>query len=371
MTPVRMRPRLFFLAVILLVHMLLRPASADDPGGSGVDDPCSLDPYSSDCSSSMTTSSPASAPTAGPTITGLNCLAGEYQDVEANVCMPCPSPRTYSVAGSVRVESCKCPAGKWFDTKGGTVCVACYPNYRNDAMTDTEVRPQGVLATRCCLRLGVFANPPLPSQCAVCSLGTKANLEGTDCEECGLGHYGRSSNPGVCTTCPGNSTTFSTTATGDTDNDACSCYAGYRNEFGVGELPVDLGSNNLNCKLCPSGRYGTDCGGACPNGQTTHATPPVGSAQCVSCAQGKYSQHTDSWIGSGVSYAITCTDCVDPLKTTVGSETHWWGEGPLPCACQAGYTPNAADSCEACPSGKVRVCVRSDDYSLRSSPADP
>lgn len=199
MNPFRAHLRLSLFVVFLLVQLVFLPAGADDPGAIGGDDPCDpssffpspppseclgmgggSDPYDSmteapvpaPVTSSPVTSTPVSfAPSSAPTISPcppgrystegsavcLACPVGTFSlSVGATSCTSCPDPRTYSAAGSATVESCKCPAGSFFDSKGGT-CTACYPYYRNDDMTDTEVRH----ARCCCLRLVAFANPPI------------------------------------------------------------------------------------------------------------------------------------------------------------------------------------------------------------------
>ncbi|GMH95715.1 hypothetical protein TrVE_jg5792 [Triparma verrucosa] len=224
-----------------------------------------------------------------------------------------------------------CPAGSYFDR---TMCKPCST-----------------------LGVGYYRSLIDPQDtCQLCESGFTNNAQMDGCDSCSVGKYGLRSVPGVCRSCPTNSTSVSQVA--DDDNEGCDCYSGYRNELGVDDVPDSYGVFNLICKPCPPGRYGADCAGMCNNGHST-STSEISTSEtsCEACAVGSYSeQELVEWISG---YTMKCKQCeiYKAHTTTDGKGKHYWGEGAHPCGCEPGYSYNADGECIECSSNSYQSLI--------------
>ncbi|GMH83688.1 hypothetical protein TL16_g09685 [Triparma laevis f. inornata] len=214
-----------------------------------------------------------------------------------------------------------CPAGSYFSSSS-SICKSCttlgYGYYRSLEISDET--------------------------CLHCDAGFTNNALSDGCDSCSVGKYGLPDDPGVCRSCPTNST--STNSVADSDNSGCTCFAGYQNSLSS-ESIVTGGVFNLFCKPCPPGRYGSSCSSQCINGQSTKLQEVSTSvSSCYPCNVGSYSEQI--YVEWTNGYGIQCKQCEEEHMTTDGEGTHFYGEGQPPCVCAAGYKLGGT-ACEACP----------------------
>jgi Tyrosine-protein kinase ephrin type A/B receptor-like/FG-GAP-like repeat len=236
------------------------------------------------------------------------CEAGRYGLLNGYSCSKCDKGKYTNSPGASSCDSCT-SFNTVANTTGATTCWTCEPgSHANSLRTEcidcgagSELGPTQQSCTRC--RVGYFSNLARNLVCNPCSPGTYAPAEGmTQCFECGAGTY------------------------------------------------VDLEAQR-NCTLCPAGQFQQHRGKSkCRSCGTGHAST-IGSAQCTSCAQGKY---------QNVDKASECTSCspgsaapgqaMDECKDCAPGR-YADGYGTIECrACDVGYMSNifGASRCLEC-----------------------
>jgi hypothetical protein len=274
------------------------------------------------------------------------CEVGKYAEASGSVgCASCDDTKNVYTgpSGSTTRDNCYrvCPAGK-FGLAGiyDRPCQDCLPGTYSNA-TSNE-------CTLC--ESGKYNNEVGSTSCSTCDVG-KYRLERgmIECLECGIDFFVNQTGAADCSACPegfgtndtkGASSCMNKGLYGDCDagfyknkNKFCeSCREGYYS-IGGGEdspcIPCDRGKyadgiESVQCKLCPSGRYGDIIGATV-------------ETSCLECEEGYY----NSFPGS--SECIACspgTEC--PNKVMLRGEE-----------CDEGYhsPKKRSTSCKQCPSG--------------------
>jgi hypothetical protein len=254
--------------------------------------------------------------------TGATCnVCSQDYYWNSGVCDPCPFNTTTPNGNSV--STCTCPENYSQTGFGASVnCEACEHDGTDVAGAMT---------------------------CTQCDLG----YTGMTCDVCDVNYYLNSATQ-LCTPCPGNSTTLSTTGT-----NTCTCNAGFAN--------IGSGSN-LVCSPCMNG--GTSQAGdiTCTcvvptNGYTgvTCTTCNVGyytnNHKCILCPAGQSSSGGTSSCVCPANYVqsgSTCTACanggVSQQGATSCSDCNPGSFGTTCQHCLTGYYNNS-NTCITCPTG--------------------
>lgn len=259
-----------------------------------------------------------------------------------------------------------CPAGKYADAAGLTVCKDCPAGkYLHDDGNDWRLHTFELLCTLCpagkssnltgvqaCqdCDLGRFATNVGSSECTACQTGvaewigatactscysgTGASADGKSCIGCARGTYSTS---GTCLPCAAGRV-----AEFEWAYDCTDCTAGSYAANGTECVACEAGRFSVatasECSICPRGRSAAPSSSSCTK-CTAGFYAAAGSESCLSCHGGFYSATEESY---------QCTSCRPGFYSTNGSDS---------CsACGAGQYPNQAQTeCVDCPAGKKKA----------------
>ena len=345
----------------------------------------------------------------------VDCPRDSYNSTDNSGCAACPS-YSHSPVSSDRLTACLCdmgytgndggpcavcPAGKFKETNGSAPCTQCSEGKYS---TDAGRTSQSACSTcpshassrlgsgelvRCLCNRGYTG--PDGGPCTACIAGTYKSMNGSlACKQCPQSKYSTSLaavSESACIDCPAR--TYSKEGSSRITN--CSCVRGYTGPDGASCAACAAGTfKEVNgsslCALCPRGKYSTvsaatsgsacrDCnvhsnseGGSststdcvCNSGYTGPGGGPCvaciagtykdvnGSTACLECSEGKYSTSL-----AAVSEA-SCDDCPDQTYSNVGSSL------VINCTCNYGYTGSDGSACGACPVGKYKDVIGSQE----------
>ena len=239
---------------------------------------------------------------------------------KANACQNCPANQAGSATDNDETSCCAfvvngvCTACTSLETSGCTAVSYKVGFYETGAagtnlrcsscaagsITDTGTSPG---ATTCTLCVAGSYSPSATVDCAVCSAGKYSTAAGrtTDCDQtCIAGTYlsdtttaTKHNDQGDCTVCSAGKYSTGTRRTTDCDP----CMAGtYLNDT----TTASKHDNQTDCTVCSAAKYST----------------ANGTANCVSCIAGKYSDE-----GKGSTSADVCKICdkgqYSPTKAAV------------------------------------------------------
>jgi hypothetical protein len=217
----------------------------------------------------------------------FECAGGKYKDVVGNqACTNCPRS-SYSTTGSESCEACPTDGVCLYslcDSSEQCGCKAGFYRLMDSAQLLCAPCPTGTTCTKGGCGAADYCWPGVTP----CDAGyTRPDGDGGPCMPCAAGTFKVADDLGACTPCPANSTSPS----GSTTVDACTCNAGY-----TGGL-MDA------CAACPAGTYKN----------------VTGSGLCTKCSAGAYS----------ASGRESCTRC--------SSNSVALSDGSAFCVCAAGY----------------------------------
>jgi hypothetical protein len=209
-------------------------------------------------------------------------------------CTICP-PGSFCPDG---IDAFECPAGRYQDQAGQTVCIDC------DAGTFNATT--GATACTAC-PAGTFNAVSGASSCAPCDAGFYNPTVGAiSCLACDAGTFSDQLGAISCAACPAG--TFSAV----TGSVSCTpCEAGFANSI----------TGQTECGACPPGSFSANSGQAecdlCPAGTFN---PDAGQAECTACPSGESS-------GEGATECVPDGPCFDvtlEINTDLsGSQTSW------------------------------------------------
>jgi hypothetical protein len=311
------------------------------------------------------------------------CPGGTYSSTAgASACASCPTPRTFSLPGTITEAGCGCATNNYFgnvntcvDNPEGWYGWSPYGGHRlvycHQFLSGGTIGPDkcttftmNVACSNCQCACGTAcgANYIQPS-CVACPVNTNSLMlssgidacmcnagytgaGGSSCIACAAGKFKNSSGSAICTNCLAGAYSG---VTGATSASVCEpCPAGAFSGAGSGV-----------CVNCLAGTYAS-AGGAsacvpCPVGTHSNVSGASSSAVCVSCPAGAFSGV------SGATNASTCVPC--PAGTyslagasacvlcPVGSSSSTPGSTSITnCACNAGFYGANGGPCTACAS---------------------
>ncbi|GMH57924.1 hypothetical protein TrST_g5907 [Triparma strigata] len=263
----------------------------------------------------------------------VTCPAGKYQDNEGQtVCKLCPSG-TYApsaASGFKSISECTvCPSGKYSETSNnGLSC--------SDCPTGKSLADNG-------------SNRALhssSSKCTLCETGMFNNQVGqASCKLCGIGEYQASQGSTACNKCP----------------------KGTWNDNSVGASVKESHDELADCKVCEQGKYLAEEGKQdcvdCSAGKYNKdkSSPPKAAdhddpSDCLSCPGGHYSGVASSYCNQcnegkySTTGGVSEDNCMQCEKGTFNSN-----KGQSSCSvCGSGRYSDRyqAIECSACPSGR-------------------